>query len=155
MRLYIKGYRTQNKILSESVLDAAHFYAHKLLGGRMYRHIELDIKLTKDLKIKDDSYGYCHILGDVEKPREFLIELDTSMKHSVGQILTWLAHEMVHLKQFVRGELFDYEIGQRVQWKSKTYKTSMEYNKQPWEREAYRLEDKLYKEFAEYYNGRC
>ena len=153
MKLYIEGYRTQNKILSESVFDAAHFYANKLLGGRMLRHIEVDIKLTKDLKIKDNSYGYCHIVGDIEKPREFFIELDASMKHSIGQILTWLAHEMVHMKQFVRGELFDYEIGQRVQWKSKTYKTSMSYNKQPWEREAYRLEGKLYKEFEEYYNG--
>ena len=154
MKLYIEGYRTQNNALLESVINAAHFYAYKLLGGRMVRHIELDIKLTKELKAKDDSYGYCHIVGDVDKPREFMIEIDASMKHSNGQILTWLAHEMVHLKQFVRGELFDYAIGQRVQWKSKTYKTSLSYSKQPWEREAYRLEDKLYKEFAESYNGR-
>ena len=154
MKLYIEGYRTQNKTLLNSVSDAAHFYTYKLLGGRMYRNIVLDIKLTKDLKKKDNSYGYCHITGDVDKPREFMIEIDASMKHSNGQILTWLAHEMVHLKQFVRGELFDYAIGQRVQWKSKTYKTSLSYSKQPWEREAYRLEDKLYMEFAESYNGR-
>ena len=153
MRLYIEGYRTHNKILSQSVVDAAHFYGYKLLGGRMLRHIELDIKLTKDLKLKDDAYGYCHIISDdLNRPREFMIELDASMRHSIGQILTWLAHEMVHLKQFVRGELFDYEIGQRVQWKSKTYKTSMDYDRQPWERQAYAWEDKLYREFAEYYN---
>ena len=153
MKLYIEGYRTHNQTLNESVIHAANFYAHKLLGGRMAQHIVLDIKLTKDLKSKDNSYGYCHIIDDdLDKPREFLIELDASMKHSIGQILTWLAHEMVHLKQFVRGELFDYEIGQKVQWKSKTYKTSMDYSKQPWERQAYAWEDKLYNEFAEYYN---
>ena len=155
MRLYIEGYRTQNKTLFDSVSDAAHFYTYKLLGGRMYRHIVLDIKLTKDLKKKDDSYGYCHIIGDVDKPREFLIEVDASLKHSVGQILTWLAHEIVHLKQFVRGELFDYAVGERVQWKSKTYKTSLAYSKQPWEREAYRLEEPLYKSFMEQYDERC
>ena len=40
-----------------------------------------------------------------------MIELDASMKYKFDQILTWLAHEMVHLKQFVRGELYDYETG--------------------------------------------
>ena len=153
MKLYIEGYRSHNKTLTHNVMHAAIFYAHKLLGGRMAQHIELDIKLTKDLKSKEGAYGYCHITDDdLNKPREFMIELDASMKHSIGQILTWLAHEMVHLKQFVRGELFDYEIGQRVQWKSKTYKTSMDYDKQPWERQAYAWEDKLYREFSESYN---
>ena len=153
MKLYIEGYRTQNKALMDAVISAAHFYTYKLLGGRMYPHIVLDIKLTKDLKSKDDAYGYCHIAGDVEKPREFLIELDASKEHPLVQILTWLAHEIVHLKQFVRGELFDYAVGQKVQWKSKTYRTSLAYNKQPWEREAYRLEEPLCRSFMEEYDG--
>ena len=67
--------------------------------------------------------------------------------------MTWLAHEIVHLKQFVRGELFDYAVGQKVQWKSKTYRTSLAYNKQPWEREAYRLEEPLCRSFMEEYDG--
>ena len=57
---------------------------------------------------------------------------------------------MVHLKQFVRKELWDYEIG-AVQWKTKRYSSGMKYNDMPWEKEAYRLEDKLYEEFAEWY----
>ena len=155
MQLYIEGYRSHNKELYRALSSAALWYGAVLLGTRMVKNIYLDIKLTKGLKQKEKAYGYCHIVDyNLNKPREFMIELDASMKHSTGQILTWLAHEMVHLKQFVRGELFDYAIGQRVQWKSKTYKTSLAYNKQPWEREAYRLEDKLYKEFAESYNGR-
>ena len=78
-----------------------------------------------------------------------MIELDGSMKHSFDNILIWLAHEMVHLKQFVRGELFDYETG-RVQWKSKSF-GRVHYDDQPWEKEAYRLEEKLYEEFAGWY----
>ena len=78
-----------------------------------------------------------------------MIELDASMKHPFDQILIWLAHEMVHLKQFVRGELCDYETG-RVQWKTRSF-GRVHYNDQPWEKEAYRLEEKLYKEFAEWY----
>ena len=71
------------------------------------------------------------------------------MIHPFDQILTWLAHEMVHLKQFVRGELFDYETG-RVQWKTKSF-GRIHYDDSPWEKEAYRLESPLYEEFAEWY----
>ena len=92
-----------------------------------------------------------HILDDnLNKPREFCIELDASMKHSFDNILMWLAHEMVHLKQFVRKELWDYESGS-VQWKSKRYVRSPEYDDMPWEREAYRLEGELYEMFEEWY----
>jgi hypothetical protein len=62
-----------------------------------------------------------------------------------------LGHEFVHLKQFVRNELFDYEFD-KTQWKSRMYNVARtSYDKQPWEREAYRLEDTLYNEFAEWY----
>ena len=118
----------------------------------MAKHITVEIKLTKDLKKKEDAYGYCHITGDdLSKPREFCIELDASTKFDFAQILTWLSHEFVHLKQFVRSELLDYEFD-RTQWKSRMYNvTRTEYDKQPWEREAYRLESVLYEEFAEWY----
>ena len=150
MQLYIEGYRSHNKELYQAIGSAALYYGALLLGTRMVKNIYLDIKLTKDLKKKEQAYGYCHIIDDdLNRPREFMIELDTSMKHSFDQILIWLAHEMVHLKQFVRGELFDYATG-RVQWKRRMY-GNVHYEDQPWEKEAYRLEEKLYNEFAEWY----
>ena len=152
MMLSIEGYRKHNKALYQSVGSAALFYGEVLLGKRMVKNIYLDIKLTKDLKKKEGAYGFCHIVDDsLVKPREFMIELDTSMKWSFDQILTWLAHEMVHLKQFVRKELWDYETGQ-VQWKSRTY-SRVHYDDQPWEREAYRLEGELYEMFEEWNDG--
>ena len=154
MLLCIEGYRSNNQELKDLVKQGAEFYGEVLLGKRMAKNIYLDIKLTNDLKKKEKAYGYCHIIDDsLSRPREFMIELDASMKYSFDQILTWLAHEMVHLKQFVRGELFDYENG-RVQWKSRTF-GRVHYTDQPWEKEAYRLEGYLYKEFAEsYYESR-
>ena len=150
MQLYIEGYRSHNKELYQAIGSAALYYGALLLGTRMLKNIELDIKLTKDLKKKEQAYGYCHITDDnLNRPREFMIELDTSMKYGFDQILTWLAHEMVHLKQFVRGELCDYESG-RVQWKNRMY-GNVHYEDQPWEREAYRLETKLYDEFEGWY----
>ena len=150
MQLYIEGYRSNNKELYKEVSNASLYYGALLLGTRMLNNIYLDIKLTKDLKKKEQAYGYCHIIDDdLNRPREFMIELDTSMKHSFDQILIWLAHEMVHLKQFVRGELFDYATG-KVQWKRRMY-GNVHYEDQPWEKEAYRLEEKLYNQFAEWY----
>ena len=108
MMLSIEGYRKHNKALHQSLGNAALFYGEELLGKRMAKNIYLDIKLTKDMKKKEGAYGYCHIVDDsLSKPREFMIELDTSMRQSFENILIWLAHEMVHLKQFVRKELWD------------------------------------------------
>ena len=150
MQLYIEGYRSHNKELYRALASAAIWYGAVLLGTRMVNNIYLDIKLTKDMKKKEKAYGYCHIIDDnLNKPREFMIELDTSMKFGFDQILTWLAHEMVHLKQFVRGELFDYATG-RVQWKTRSF-GRLDHDDQPWEKEAYRLEGKLYEEFVEWY----
>ena len=150
MILSIEGYRKHNKALYLEVGNAALFYGEVLLGKRMAKNIYLDIKLTKDLKKKEGAYGYCHIVDDsLSRPREFMIELDASMKYSFNQILTWLAHEMVHLKQFVRKELWDYKSG-RVQWKTRSY-GRVHYDDQPWEKEAYRLEGELYEMFEEEY----
>ena len=150
MQLYIEGYRSHNQELKDLVKQGAEFYGEVLLGKRMAKNICLDIKLTKNLKKKEQAYGYCHIVDhSLARPREFMIELDASMKYTFDQILTWLAHEMVHLKQFVRGELCDYETG-RVQWKSRSF-GKVHYNDQPWEKEAYRLEDELYEMFEEWY----
>ena len=150
MLLCIEGYRSNNQELKDLVKQGAEFYGEVLLGKRMAKNIYLDIKLTNDLKKKEEAYGYCHIVDDnISRPREFMIELDASMKYSFDQILTWLAHEMVHLKQFVRKELWDYESG-RVQWKSRSF-GRVKYDDQPWEKEAYRLEGELYEMFEEWY----
>ena len=151
MIIEIEGYRSHNLAFYRAVENAVEFYGEVLLGKRMAKSVHVSIKLTNNLKKKEKAYGYCHIIDDsLSRPREFMIELDTSMKHPFDQILTWLAHEMVHLKQFVRKELWDYESG-RVQWKSRKYSKKVHYDDQPWEKEAYRLEGELYEMFKEWY----
>ena len=151
MIVEIEGYRSQNLNLYRAVGNAVEFYGEVLLGKRMAKNVYVSVKLTKNLKKKEKAYGFCHIIDDsLSRPREFNIELDASMRHPFSQILTWLAHEMVHLKQFVRKELWDYESG-RVQWKSRAYSKKVHYEDQPWEKEAYRLEGELYEMFEEWY----
>ena len=82
MQLYIEGYRNHNKELHRAIGHAALFYSEVLLGKRMSKNIYLDIKLTKDMKKKEKAYGYCHIVDDnLNRPREFMIEVDASMKY--------------------------------------------------------------------------
>ncbi len=147
MLLSINGYRSNNKFMADTIDRASRFYADTLLGKRMSKHLIVDITLINNMKAKEDAYGYCSITGDVKKPREFEIEIDASKEHILEDLLIWLAHEFVHLKQFVRLELFDYESGS-VQWKSRAFSaTSIDEETAPWEKEAYRLEDKLYLQF--------
>lgn len=50
-----------------------------------------------------------------------------------------LAHEMVHIKQYLRNEICD----NLDRWKTKRFKEEMDYLDQPWEKEAWRLQTKL------------
>ena len=90
MMITVEGYRRHNLKLFRSLGCAAEFYGDKLLGKRMSRNILLEIKLSKDLKQKEQAYGFCHITDDdLNRPREYMIELDASMKHPFDQILIW------------------------------------------------------------------
>lgn len=62
-----------------------------------------------------------------------------------------LAHEMIHVKQYVKSEL-ELINHQRVRWKGKTYRNYLLSKNQrfsPWEREAYRIDRFLIKTFKE------
>ena len=50
-----------------------------------------------------------------------------------------IIHEMVHVKQFARDEMNGYDM----RWKSKIISVETDYMDLPWEKEAYKLEEKL------------
>lgn len=56
-----------------------------------------------------------------------------------------IAHEMIHLEQYERGDLaFNPNTG-AVTWKGKAYSASSEYMSRPWEVEAFRRQKDLIK----------
>lgn len=91
----------------------------------------------------DNSNGYATKTGS----REVTIVLDSSL--DMVEILFTLAHEMVHAKQFVRGQYrsekarngryLRYWMGKRV---------NVDYINQPWEREAFRRQGDLVESFV-------
>ena len=111
-------------------------------------------KLTPDVKrvyidvhIKStlDADGYCENTAvDREdfvgvSPRTFKLQINKTL-HFMEMVST-IIHEMVHVKQYINCELDDNYSA--IKWKSKQCSYDMRYEDQPWEKEAFRLQDRL------------
>ena len=135
MRVIVTNCR--NPKLEQELIAATKFYTKQLVSKQMYKHIFVEIILTK--KIED--LGNCCITfyNDWYKAREFEIELKTS--RSLKKMLHTLAHEIVHLKQFAKGELNN----ANDKWQGQSVDTdTTPYHDLPWEIEAASLEGILY-----------
>ena len=83
---------------------------------------------------KDENYGYCCHLDDHE------FEIDVKRTLPMREMLITLAHELVHVKQYVRGELTEDD--------HRDEKDS-DYWDCPWEIEAHGREIGLFVRWAE------
>lgn len=94
------------------------------------RTLNIKIKIAKC-----DAYGYAHYTDD---HKTFEIEIKKGMK--LYDLISTVCHEMVHAKQYYRKELT--HIGPELAWKKKLY-SDTKYADQPWEKEAFKLEEEL------------
>lgn len=146
MIINITGGKPRQKELVRSMVK----FAHKKLMPRM-QNLELNIRI-KDFG-KDDSYGYCLPSDDTDtaRPREF--DVDININQRQRRLLETVAHEMVHVKQFARGELYESVAQGRHRWQgewlSNRSKSVMDYYDQPWEIEAHGREVGLFIRWAE------
>jgi len=85
-------------------------------------------------KLTDDAVGWC-MMEDTN--RDFTI--DVHNKLTLKDFVTTICHEMVHVKQFARKET----CGYGVKWKGKKIAPKTSYYDLPWEKEAYKMQDKL------------
>lgn len=139
--LMIYGSTKVNRKLLDS---AARFYADVLFGERLARNISLWVHTSKNLLEKKGMYGSCMAIDeDIRRyPREFVIHVDTSVPRKM--MLETLAHEMVHAKQYARGEMRELWSG-KTSWKGQHIDGElMEYYDHPWEIEAHGRERGLF-----------
>ena len=137
MLVTIKGSKKEYRDL---VRRAVWFYADKLMSKTLVNTLELTINLTRNLTGKEGAEGLCiwDDWSDIRKtPREYTIDLDCSI--SIRNILINLAHEMVHVKQWVKGEMYEYSSNSNVvRFMKKKYDVNdMDYYDYPWEIEAF------------------
>lgn len=114
-----------------SFAKAASFFAEKLgIADDVFVHI----KVKKKMK---GMFGYCEYLPEAcDFLKTFLVVIENSKYEDPYEVL---AHEMVHVWQYVRGDLVDGN-GHSI-WKGEAYPDakvgSEEYYFSPWELEAY------------------
>tara|TARA_B100000470_G_C19692638_1_gene347242 strand:+ start:341 stop:856 length:516 start_codon:yes stop_codon:yes gene_type:complete len=136
MLVTIKGSKKEYRDL---VRRAVWFYAEKLMSKTLVNTLGITVNLTRNLTEKEGAEGFCiwDDWSDIRKtPREYTIDLDCSM--SIRNILINLAHEMVHVKQWVKGEMYEYSNSNMVRFMKKKYDMNdMDYFDYPWEIEAF------------------
>ena len=146
MLLHIKG---STKRIRKDIELAAWYYAEKLMGKRLMSGLEITIDLNKDL-LNEEGHDVTAILDDDGyRPKEFTISLDTTV--NARNLLINLAHEMVHVKQWAKDEMYEYmNIAGMVRFKGeKVHMEITDYWDYPWEIEAYGRQLGLFIRFCE------
>ena len=147
MILHVKG---SNKAVRGLIETAAWFCAEKLMGKRLMESLEITINLKKNLLSKEGFEGTAMWEDDSYRPKEFTIEIDTTAK--IRNILITLAHEMVHVKQWAKNEMYEYmNVAGMVRFKGeKIHMEITDYWDYPWEIEAYGKQLGLFVRFCEH-----
>ena len=121
------------------------------------RHRALDITVTLRKTFEEGAWGFCYAGED---DRDLYIDIDHRLYRELGWVgfVDTLCHEMVHVKQTLRGELKEYfRGGYRRKWlcRDGRYRDydNTPYERQPWEVEAYKQSPILMREFKKEVNG--
>jgi hypothetical protein len=127
---------------------ATHFYASRLMSERLSDSLEINVNVIKDFYVKNKILGEAFPKDDVlgmPSNKQFVINLEWNNKLG-KRVLQCLAHEMVHVKQYAKGELKFHERGNLVTFQREQYQGD-EYWESLWEIEAYGREVGLYQKF--------
>lgn len=131
----VGGTKSQKRRVSSMV----EFCAKKLLP----RMTSLDI-IVNLITIPSDACGYCIAYSEgnnLDRPRDFVLQVDRTNK--LHTVLETVAHEMIHLKQYARGELYYSTVKRKHRWHGRWINYRLSYAQQPWEKEAYNEEKTL------------
>ena len=147
MLLHING---STKKVRKDIELASWYYAEKLMGKRLMAGLEININLKKDLLTEEGHEGTAIWDDDGYRPKEFTINLDTTV--NFRNLLINLAHEMVHVKQWAKDEMYEYTNTMGlVRFKGeKIHLELTDYWDYPWEIEAYGKQLGLFVRFCEY-----
>ncbi len=115
----------------KGLMDAANFYARYLKISNYDVTVQIVFKylLTETFSI----YGQVNHVST----NRLKIDFDAKIPYELG--MQKLAHEMVHVKQYIKGQLAEDSKGFQL-WKGAQVDADLPYHKQPWEVEAMKKE---------------
>jgi hypothetical protein len=118
------------------IKDLIEYVCNKFLNKRQINSIKIEVELHNYEKIDGmNAQMYIDDVSYKNYPKSYVFELAT--KIPLFRLLISVAHECVHLKQYVLKEMKDKNDG-IVEFLGKDYKlNSMEYHDYPWEIEAH------------------
>lgn len=142
MQILIEGKCTA--ISKKELRYAIKFFANMLMTKRLSDSLSIEVSYEKD---RDPlSHASMTWLDKNVRPKVYDIEINPNM--GKRRILIALAHEMVHIKQYAKGEMKDYVSRKKfrrvIQWQTKDVSCDTFYWERPWEIEAYGRELGLY-----------
>lgn len=121
---------------------AAAFFAKELIPNTRIRN-NCFTKIRFDGTMKEFGYANVEEYNSRKQPREFLIEIHPGL--GARMILETLAHEMVHVKQYIMGETND----ELSMWRGDSIDyDSLDYWNHPWEIDAHGREGGLLVKFS-------
>ena len=134
---FVKVRRKKNRLL---MTEAIELFAFTLLHPRTVEVLDIIVEM-KDLGHAD---GYCGWEDSNINPRSFTIELDKKLAGS--ELIKTIAHEMVHLKQFAKGELKErFKPTYCHIWHGDIVDVGLDnFYEVPWEVEAREMEEELF-----------
>lgn len=142
MNLYldILGRCPQKQKMERFAIDVLNSFFTR----RFIRSVFVDIQIHK--VIDGDYAGLC--MGDRDEAYIELARHDSDgVKYTARELAQNLAHELVHAKQYFKGQIDGYQRYRQSTNKSWTNHEKTPYMKQPWEKEAYGLEEELVERF--------
>jgi hypothetical protein len=141
MNLHI---RSKSKRLFQIADMAVPFYAEQL--NLLDNRFDLYVYPVRGLIKNHDARGMCQLEDPVKGRKQIVIWIDSGLKFDA--VIQVLAHEMIHVKQMVKGHYWffvdDYDGGTHF-WLGK--QVEAEYWDRPWEKEAWSKEKLLAAKF--------
>jgi len=105
---------------------------------RLKRQVGIDITIVS----KCDGNNSALCWGDKDGVEIVIARQSFDYKFTLDEMMLNLSHELVHAKQFIKGDLHP----NLNRWKRIDF-SNVPYSRTPWEKEAYLLEDKLVNKF--------
>jgi hypothetical protein len=118
------------KAKEREITEAVVYWCVKKLLPRV-RTLSIEVRIKK----LESAMGYCL---NTDNHKTFELEINKGM--SLFDLISTICHEMVHVKQYYRHELRQFEADGKVMWKTKVIGDNVDYTDLPWEKEAFKKE---------------
>lgn len=133
--IYFAGYRNRKRI----VRSAIEWFLPKYVGGHILSICVHDKRMNRE-----GTHAACSVVGRCCRPREFMIEMNNSLDEK--EYISSLIHELIHIKQWIFQQRITRENLKNF-WYGEHIDDDVEYMELPWEKDAYYLEDKVFKRY--------